>query len=147
MEAIEVIERLMHVTGDWHTTLTLLEKHPLKKEPEPVKVIVAQPEPVKAVEAPKPEPEPVKAAPKPEPAPVAKGRGRRGGSIRDQILEALAEFPNSGLQEVITLIGKEQQDSGAVAGHLKRLFDQKLLIRQKNAKGQYTYRPSSMPAQ
>jgi hypothetical protein len=137
MEAIEVIERLMHVTGDWHTTLTLLEKHPLKTEaPKP------EPEPVKATEAPKPEP-----VMPPEPPLVKKGRGRRGGSIRDQILEALAEFPNSGLQEVITLIGKEQQDSGSVAGHLKRLFDQKLLIRQKNAKGQYTYRPSSMPAQ
>lgn len=131
MEAIEVIERLMNVTGDWQTTLTLLEKHPVKnKEPEPVKevVIVAPPAPELIA---------------PIPAKIEVKRGRRGGTIRNQILEALAEFPNSALQEVITLIGKEQQDSGSVAGHLKRLSDEKLLIRTKNAKGQYIYRASS----
>lgn len=134
MEAIEIIERLMNVTGDWETTLTLLEKHPVKtKEPEPVKEIVILAHPVAELAAPTPEKIEVK-------------RGRRGGTIRDQILEALAEFPNSGLQEVISLIGKEQQDSSAVAGHLKRLSDQKLLIRTKNQRGLYTYRPSATTA-
>jgi len=141
MEAIEVIERLMNVTGDWQTTLTLLEKHPLKnKEPEPVK------EELKLLQLPQPMQSPQPMQQQGDPILQKNKRGRRGGSMRDQILEVLAEFPNSGLQEVISLIGKEQQDAGAVSGHLKRLFDQKLLIRTKNLKGQYTYRPSSMPA-
>lgn len=131
MEQLEVIDRLMRATGDWPTTLNLIEKYPLKK-PDPI--LLTAPDPAQL-------PEP---APKIDiDAPISVARKRfkiKEGKLSNQLMEALEHFPGSTVEELLNLTGRDDESKSAVSTTCKKLCEKKVLIRSKNDRGLYAYR-------
>jgi len=127
VETIEIIDRLMKVTGNWPKTFELLDKYPIVAVPAqiPEKVEPLKLEPQKQIEV---------------ISPSRKKFSLRAGSLKSQILEVLEQFPGSTVNEITSLAGRESEDHSSVSAKCKDLVDHKLLIRKKNDAGKYVYR-------
>lgn len=139
MDQLEVIDRLMQMTGDWPTTLRLIEKYPVKKS-EPL--LVSQIEPAQLAEAPRVDLE-LEIQP---PEKLSRKRFKiKEGSLREQLREAVEHFPDSTIDDLLRLTCREDDSKSSVSTVCKTLCDKRVMVRKKNANGVYAYRLASAP--